>query len=192
MNLLEACFDEAVWSDAIDKGIPKTIDNRILRRFCTPDAKLKLLDQILAGEYHISPPRVVRVPKDNGKIREIYVNTCRDRLILAVINSAYYKLFNPVLAGSAKAYREGCSCAKTVREIANIPKIGYKPDLSKYFDSVPIDVINDALNELDTGSPMDSVVRAYYNDNRVVRDGQIAVQYKSLAQGCAIEYVASK
>lgn len=30
MDLLEACFDEMVWSDAIDKGIPKTIDKSVL------------------------------------------------------------------------------------------------------------------------------------------------------------------
>ena len=47
---------------------------------------------------------------------------------------------------------------------------GYKLDLSKYFDSVPHEVINKALAELDTDSPLEQVLYKYYNDDTVYQD----------------------
>lgn len=186
MDLLEAAFEQCVWESIIDKGVDKTINRDTLRKFCTSDARIALLDSIVAGRYHITPPKVVSIPKDNGKTREIYVNRQRDRILLAAINQAYYMLYGNKLAPACKAYREGISCAKVVREVARQPSTGYKLDLSKYFDSIPIEVINAALDELDTGSPLDVLVRDYYNDNRVYIDEKIVPRFKSLAQGCAI------
>lgn len=186
MDLLEATFEQHVWELIIDKGIDKTISRNTLRRYCTADARIALLDKIIAGKYHISPPSVVTIPKDNGKTREIYVNCEKDRILLAAINQAYYDLYGDRLAPACKAYRNGISCAKVVKEVAGKPLTGYKLDLSKYFDSVPISIINAALDELNTDSPIDALVHEYYNDNRVRINGTIETRFKSLAQGCAV------
>lgn len=186
MDLLETFFSDDILKYIIDNGVDKTLNRSLLRKYCTPEARVDLLDRILAGEYHIAPPRVVQIPKGNGKIREIYVNRQIDRLVLAGVNRAYYHLYGHLLSTACKAYRENISCAKVVREVASKPIRGYKLDLSKYFDSVPIEVIDKALDELDTGSPLDEIVREYYHDNRVYINGRLVERYKSLAQGCAV------
>lgn len=186
MDLVECLFEPDIWNSIIDKGVDKTIPSSILRKYSFPEARLDLLRRIVSGEYHIKPPKVTRIPKDNGTYREIYINTPEDRLVLAGINQAYYKLYEDRLSPACKAYRVNHSCGKTVREVASHTINGYKLDLSKYFDSVPITVINEALDELDTGSPLDSIVREYYNTNLVIIDGKLTERYKSLAQGCAV------
>ena len=64
--------------------------------------------------------------------------------------------------------------------------VGYKADLSKYFDSVRIDVIDKALDELSTSSPLDKIVKEYYHTDLVFDvDGNLVEHYGSLKQGCA-------
>ena len=80
MDLLEALFEQDIWENVIDKGADKTIPLSVLRKWCHVDKRLELLNKIIAGEYNIKPPTLARVPKDNGKYREIYVNTADDRV----------------------------------------------------------------------------------------------------------------
>jgi hypothetical protein len=64
--------------------------------------------------------------------------------------------------------------------------VGYKADLSKYFDNVRLDVIDKALDDLSTGSPLDKIVREYYHTDLVFdADGNLVEHYGSLKQGCA-------
>lgn len=186
MDLLEALFEPDIWESVIDKGADKTIPLAVLRKWCHVDKRLELLNKIIAGEYHIKPPTIARIPKDNGKFREIYVNTADDRVVLAAINQALYRLFDYKLSPACKAYREGHSCAKTVREAIQHTMFGYKLDLSKYFDSVPHEVINKALAELNTDSPVEQVLYEYYNDDTVYENHQLIPRFKSLSQGCAV------
>lgn len=186
MDLLECIFEPKIWDTILDNSVDKTIARSLLRRYCKPESKLELLDQIVSGTYAIKPPTVKRIPKDNGDLREIYVNSDRDRVLLAAVNAAYYHLYENRLSPACKAYREHLSCGKTVRELAKQDIHGYKLDLSKYFDSVPKDVLNAALAELDTGSPLDDVIWEYYNTDIVIIDGKRVERYKSLAQGCAV------
>ena len=186
MDLLEATFQPEVWSDILDKGADKTIPLAVLKQWCHAQTRADLLLHIIEGSYFIKPPTVVKIPKDNGRFREIYVNTADDRVILAAINQALYNLFEDKLSPACKAYRKGHSCAKTVREVAAQQLKGYKLDLSRYFDSVSHEVINNALAELDTGSPLEEVLYEYYNDDIAYVDGSLTPRFKSLAQGCAV------
>lgn len=186
MDLLEVAFDKDVWTSVLDKGVDKTLPRSLLKAYSSAEARVDLLDSILAGDYHVAPPKVCQIPKDNGKVREIYVNKPRDRILLAVANQAYLRLYKQLLSPACKAYLDGSSCSKTVREVASQQICGYKLDLSKYFDSVSKDVLTQVFDEIDTGSPLDDIVREYYMDDRVRVDSKLVTRYKSLAQGCAV------
>lgn len=186
VDLLEAMFSPDIWISVLNKGADKTIPLVVLQQWSSVQKRTTLLNDIIAGTYFIKPPAVKKIPKDNGKYREIYVNTPDDRVVLAAVNQAFYKLYDASLAPSCKAYREGRSCAKTVREVAKHLLYGYKLDLSKYFDSVSHEVINYTLAELDTGSPLEKVLYDYYNDDTVYINNVLSSRFKSLAQGCAV------
>ena len=186
MDLFEVFMQDKFWESTVLKAVDKTIPTALLEKCCSSAFRVKLFDQIARGEYHISPPAVQRIPKENGEYREIFVNTPIDRLVLAVANLAYYELYEDQLSDACMAYRKGRSCAKTVRNVSANICSGYKVDLSKYFDSVPKDVLLATLAELDTCSPLDKVILEYYSSDFVKVDGEVQPRYKSLAQGCAV------
>ena len=186
MKLLETCFSKDIWEQVLLKAYDKTIPKHIVTYYCSPNARVQLLERIVNGDYHIQPPKVVKIPKDNGDFREIYVNNGTDRLFLAVINAALYRLYGDKVSTACKAYMEGSQCGKTAREVAKQRLCGYKLDLSKYFDTVPIEVINNAFSTLGIEGPIGNILYEYYNTHLVIIDGQETFRYKSLAQGCAV------
>lgn len=186
MDLIELFFQPEYWYNAIDKSIDKGLDKGMLRYMSSAEGRLKLFDQIANGDYHIKPPEVKKIPKDNGKFREIYINSPKDRIVLSIINSIWNDEHPELISPACKAYLVGNSCAKTVREVSHKELHGYKLDLSKYFDSVSIETINKCLDKLDTHTPLDDAIREYYNTNIVIENKKKVTRYKSLAQGCAL------
>ena len=185
MNLLQAAFSQEILTQCIDKGIDKTIPVSVLRKFCVADYRTNLIAKIESGGYQLSPPRVVKIPKDNGSFREIYVCKPVDRVVLTLINSALNYLYEDKLSPACKSYQQGLSCATAVREVPKPILAGYKVDLSKYFDSVSKDTLMTMLKELDTGSAADRLLRDFYSDDRVIIGKTPVERYKSLGQGCA-------
>lgn len=185
-DLMEDFFDTEFYSSSVEHSLDKSISPLQLKKFCTTEFRLGLLDDLENGRYNISPPHVSCIPKDDGSVREIYVNTLKDRFILAGVNAIWYRRHMDMISSACKAYLPGSSCAKTVREVASHTISGYKLDLSKYFDSVPREVINAYLKQLDTGTPLDKAIYNYYNDDTVIVAGKKVERFKSLSQGCAV------
>lgn len=188
---LEKFFEMSRWEAMLEKSYDKGIDMGLLRQLCEPQNRLKLLDAIVSGNYAIAPPHIARIPKDNGEFREVYVNEPIDRIFLSLYNDVLFEMFGDRIHPACKSYQKGIGCPQTVKEISKqiCEKCtdGYKIDLSKYFDTVKIEVIDKALDELDTGSPLDKIVREYYHNDLVFdADGNLVEHYGSLKQGCAV------
>lgn len=195
-NLLFTFFEPERWSNAIDKGFNKEIAHSVLRKYCSVDGRLELYDMIQKGELHIEPPHEARIPKDDGTFRTVYVNTPRDRLILSIINDIFFEQCADLIHPRCKSYQHGIGCGKIVqnvsRYVANMTSdvIGVKVDLSKYFDSVPIQFIDKTFDDIEDRlgkSKVMEFVREYYHNNTVIDfDKNIVEKYSSLRQGCAI------
>lgn len=190
---LEKFFDIQRWEAMLEKSYDKRIDMGLLRQLCYPQNRLQLLNAITSGHYEIAPPHIARIPKDNGDFREVYVNEPIDRIFLSLYNDVLFEMFGDKIHPACKSYQKGIGCGKVVQEVSKqigkIKKnsIGYKLDLSKYFDSVKIEVIDEALDELNTGSPLDQIVKNYYHNDLVFNaDGELVYHYGSLKQGCAV------
>lgn len=98
---------------------------------------------------------------------------------------------------SCKSYQIGISCGKVVVEISekivNAAKndfLGWKSDLSKYFDSVPLRYIDKAFNKVEEKhghSALIDVLRKYYHSEWYFdEDNELHSQFQSLKQGCAV------
>lgn len=185
-DLIEDLFDPKFYDLAIERSCNKDMPKSSLRRYCTVDFRLGLLQSLEDETFKFQPPRLAYIPKDDGSLREIYVNTTRDRVILTAINSIWYARHPEMISPACKAYMTGSSCAKTVKEVVEHNISGYKLDLSKYFDSVSHELINKYLKMLDTGTPLDKALFDYYNDDFVYIDNVKTPRFKSLAQGCAV------
>lgn len=200
--LLEKVFEAERWEEAINKGFFKGIDKGELRQLCGPETRVRLAMAILEDNYEIAPPHQALIPKDNGEFRTVYVNENIDRIFLSIVNDLLFELCSDMIHPACKSYQKGIGCGKVVQEITKNIKwqkeyedlesktFGIKADLSKYFDSVPIEFIDNVFDQLVHkfgDSKIIAILRKYYHTDLCFDpDGNLIKHYQSLKQGCAV------
>ncbi len=196
-KILQMFFDIDRWTKAIDKGIGKDIRKDQLIRLADENTRLRMADAMMQGKYEISPPHTAQIPKDNGEFRTVYVNEPIDRVVLSIANDLLFDLMPEMLHPSCKSYQTGIGCGQVVIGVshkmagtANDGPLGWKSDLSKYFDSVPIRYIDEAFDKVEAKhghSALVDVLRKYYhNDLYFNEENNLCRHYQSLKQGCAV------
>lgn len=194
--LLQKFFEPERWERAIETGVGKGIDKGELRSLCSPEVRAAMYNCIVSDNYEIAPPHQAKIPKDNGDYRIVYVNENVDRVFLSIVNDMLFELFPEMVHKSCKSYQPCIGCGKVVQEVSRTichtkeDVIGWKSDLSKYFDSVPIrfiDGIFDIIESKAGKSKIIDVVRKYYHADLCFDvDGNLIEHYQSLKQGCAV------
>lgn len=198
-HLLDIIFSElSIWENAIYDGADKKIRDNILKNFSDPEYRDNLKTMIREHKYHVKPPHEAQIPKDDGTMRTVYANEAEDRVLLTVINNVFFKYCKDMIHNHCVSYQIGIGCGKidqrVVRDIrklhVNNSKIGYKIDLSKYFDSVPIEYIDEVFDNIEKQfgpSAILDLVREYYHDDTLLDLNKNEIhKYTSLRQGCAI------
>lgn len=198
--ILKKFFEPERWEYAIAKGVGKDVPKNWLYQLCKPEVRVAMYQAIKSGQYEIAPPHTAKIPKDDGTDRIVYVNEPPDRVVLSIANDLLFELMPDMVHPCCKSYQKGIGCGKVVQEISRAicgtepdadGYIGWKADLSKYFDSVPIEFIDAAFDgvEMRYGeSSLIAVLRKYYHSNLYI-DGetkQVCEKYQSLKQGCAV------
>lgn len=194
-------FEHERWIYAIEKGCIKDVPKNVLYQLCKPEVRVRMYQAIARGEYEIAPPHTALIPKDTpGEFRTVYVNEGVDRILLSIANDLLFELMPDYVHPRCKSYLMGVGCGRIVQEasaaiLAAKPQetghIGWKSDLSKYFDSVPIEFIDEAFDgvEMRHGkSSLIAVLRKYYHADLYI-DGEtkeVCSKYQSLKQGCSV------
>lgn len=196
-KILRMFFDIDRWTKAIDKGVGKDIRKDQLIKLCSEDVRIAMAKAMKEGKYMISPPHTAQIPKDNGDFRTVYVNEPIDRVVLSIANDLLFDLCPYMVHPSCKSYQTGIGCGKVVKEASRSISqaaegeiLGWKSDLSKYFDSVPIryvDAAFDFVEEVHGKSALMDVLRKYYHsDIYFDEENKLQSKYQSLKQGCAV------
>ena len=196
-KILEMFFDIDRWTKAIDKGVGKDIRKDQLIRLAYESTRLAIAQAMKQGRYEISPPHTAQIPKDNGEYRTVYVNEPIDRIFLSIANDLLFDLMPEMVHPACKSYQTGIGCGKVVQEVSlKIVSlhmngvIGWKADLSKYFDSVPLKFIDEAFDKVEAKyghSALIDVLRKYYHcDLYFDENNQLQTKFQSLKQGCAV------
>lgn len=194
--ILEKFFELSRWEYAIDKGVGKDISRRDLCQLAKPETRGRMYQAIKDGKYEIAPPHTALIPKDNGEFRTVYINEPMDRILLSITNDLLFELTPDMIHQSCTSYQKGTGCGKVVQEVSKKicdtvgGVIGWKSDLSKYFDSVPIRFIDGAFDMVEHRyghSALIDVLRKYYHsDYYFDPEGNLLHTYQSLKQGCAV------
>ncbi len=194
--LLQKFFEMERWEQALETGVDKHIDKGELRKLCDPGVRVKLYNAIVTDNYEIAPPHQAQIPKDNGDMRIVYVNENIDRIFLSIVNNMFFELFPEFVHPSCKSYQSGIGCGKIVQEVSRhmvkvkTLEVGFKADLTKYFDTVPIRYIDDIFNRMEKKvgkSKIIDIVRKYYHTDLCFDfNGELIEHYQSLKQGCAV------
>ena len=194
--LLQKFFEKERWEQALELGVGKGIDKGELRKLTSPEVRLAMYNAIITDNYEIAPPHQAQIPKDNGEFRIVYVNENVDRVFLSIVNNMFFELFPEFVHKSCKSYQSGIGCGKIVQEVSrqvinttsNV--VGFKADLTKYFDTVPlkyIDAIFDRMEVKFGKSKIIDIVRTYYHTDLCFDiNGDLIEHYQSLKQGCAV------
>lgn len=194
--LLQKFFEKERWEQALELGVGKGIDKGELRKLTSPEVRLAMYNAIITDNYEIAPPHQAQIPKDNGDFRIVYVNENVDRIFLSIVNNMFFESFPEFVHKSCKSYQSGIGCGKIVQEVSrqvintqsNV--VGFKADLTKYFDTVPIkyiDGIFDRMEDKFGKSKIIDIVRKYYHTDLCFDiNGDLVEHYQSLKQGCAV------
>ena len=194
--LLQKFFEKERWETAIAVGVGKGIDKGELKKLTSPQVRLAMYNCIVSDNYEIAPPHQAQIPKENGDIRIVYVNENVDRIFLSIANNLFFELFPEFVHKSCKSYQSGIGCGKIVQEVSrqvinttnNV--VGFKADLTKYFDTVPLKYIDKIFDQMEMKigkSKIIDIVRKYYHTDLCFDiNGNLIEHYQSLKQGCAV------
>ena len=194
--LLQKFFEMERWEQALETGVDKHIDKGELRKLCSPEVRVALYNAIVNDNYEIAPPHQVQIPKDNGDMRIVYVNENVDRIFLSIVNNLFFEMFPEFVHPACKSYQKNLGCGKIVQEVSKkmvkvkSKIVGFKADLTKYFDTVPIEYIDEIFDRMESKvgkSKIIDVVRKYYHTDLCFDyNGELIEHYQSLKQGCAV------
>ncbi len=196
-KILNLFFQKERWMKAIEKGVNKDIPKDQLILLTDEKIRLQIAGAMLNGKYEISPPHTAQIPKEGGEYRTVYVNEPIDRVLLSIVNDLLFELMPEMVHPSCMSYQKGIGCGRIVKEVSqkivNSPThgtLGWKSDLSKYFDSVPIQYIDEMFDKVEDKhghSVVIDVLRKYYHCNLYFGKGNtLQSKYQSLKQGCAV------
>lgn len=194
--LLQKFFEKERWEQALELGVGKGIDKGELRQLTSPEVRLAMYNAIKNDNYEIAPPHQAQIPKDNGDMRIVYVNENVDRIFLSIVNNLFFEMFPEFVHKSCKSYQSGIGCGKIVQEVSrqvvNVKsrEVGFKADLTKYFDTVPLRYIDELFDKMESKigrSKIIDIVRKYYHTDLCFDfNGELIEHYQSLKQGCAV------
>lgn len=194
--ILQKFFELDRWVYAIDKGVGKDIDKSHLYQLTKPEVRAELYKAIRDNRYEISPPQTAQIPKDNGEFRTVYINEPIDRVLLSIANDLLFELTPDMVHKKCLSYQKGIGCGAIVQGVSKKicetqgDTIGWKSDLSKYFDSVPIEYIDRAFDAVEARyghSAVIDMLRKYYHcDFYFDLDRTLQQKYQSLKQGCSV------
>ena len=194
--LLQKFFEKERWETALEVGVGKGIDKGELKKLTSPEVRVAMYKAIVSDNYEIAPPHQAQIPKDNGDVRIVYVNENVDRIFLSIANNLFFELFPEMIHKSCKSYQSGIGCGKIVQEVSrqvvnttsNV--VGFKADLTKYFDTVPLKYIDEIFDQMEMKvgkSKIIDIVRKYYHTDLCFdTHGNLIEHYQSLKQGCAV------
>lgn len=196
-KILQMFFDIDRWTKAIEKGVGKDIRKDQLILLTDENTRLNMASAMLNGKYEIAPPHTAQIPKDNGESRTVYVNEPIDRIVLSIANDLLFDLMPEMVHPSCKSYQIGIGCNKVVNEVSheivnasNNDNLGWKSDLSKYFDSVPLRYVDEMFDMVEAKhghSALIEVLRKYYHCNLYFdENNNLQSKYQSLKQGCSV------
>ena len=194
--LLQKFFEMERWQQALETGVDKHIDKGELRKLCSPEVRIQLYNAIVTDNYEIAPPHQAEIPKDNGDMRIVYVNENVDRIFLSIVNNLFFEMFPEFVHKCCKSYQSGIGCGKIVQEVSRQivntkdNQVGFKADLTKYFDTVPLRYIDEIFDRMEAKigkSKIIDITRKYYHTDLCFDiNGDLIEKYQSLKQGCSV------
>ena len=125
----------------------------------------RLTDDLLHGRFKPSPPRLMRIPKDDGREREIAVLNLRDRVVHAALKQVLEPLLEPKFHPSSFGFRPGRSTLAALADVTTA--LREHPHHGRRFEWVAGADITDCFAAIDAASLM-TLLREHVADEELL------------------------
>lgn len=143
------------------------------------------------SEYRWSAPRLVKIPKSDGKsLRDIYIFNEHDSMLQKIINKILFSKEGHHINKNVFSYQKGKRTFDAAKHIQDRIKskllFGVKIDISNYFLSVSRDTIERTIEELVDDSDGRVLLKNLFNVNRFYFKEELVEMFLSIMPGAAI------
>ena len=199
-------MDVGLHEKAIQHALDKKAKLNDVNLFMQPEAFDILTDVIEKGMYKpgiseqtyrdkatgnpLSYNQYLQYKEQGKKVRELNVLPFMDRVIFNLVYQILNDRFKDKVHPRCMSYRKGIGTSIIAKELQkDLIRFGkyyvVKADLNKFFDTVPIELIDKTINECKAEEPSKiwEPIIACYHDNRLKVNGEVVEHYQSLKQG---------
>jgi len=205
--LWEMMNDENRCQKIVERSVEKNINPKWISVFYNSQIRNLVYGRIREGTYKIFPPHIGLIPKENGEMRQVYINEPIDRIMLMIINDCLFDAFPEMIHPNCVSYQKGIGTQMVIKKISRRlskieeiairdgdvkERIGVKMDFSKYFDNVSIECIDGIFEKMKSKLPKDEhciidyLSKYYHQDWYFDENNELRKKYQGLKQGCAV------
>lgn len=170
-----------------NKGAPG-IDNATIKQIDTNlDEHLQLLHaSLLDGSYRPMAVRGVKIPKKDGKLRQLGIPTVIDRMVQQAIAQVLSPIFDPTFSNSSYGFRPKRSAHDAVKAASAFVKEGRNwvvdIDLEQFFDNVNHDKLMSTLAKTIKDKALLKLIRRCLTAG-LMQDGLVQARGQGTPQG---------
>lgn len=134
-----------------------------------------VMKKLRKNQFIIHQNRIAAIPKDDGKLRFLKIQTTIDRVILDALANALKKRYNSMFSSSSFAYMDGKGAHSAIEAVNNYYeyescRYAMKVDLYKYFDRISHKILFAKLKPL-VDEPLFNLIKLFVTSGTKYANG---------------------